>query len=738
MAVTIADLEVNIRDNGQSATLALNALINTLQKLASNIAPATKGLKETTKELKTVDKTANKAASGGLGKFFKSIVRIAGYRAIRSALKMITSGFREGVQNIALYSQAIGGVDASKANEVMSAYASMGAQIKNSLGAAIMPLLANLMPTIQKVANLFMDAAEAVAKFFATLNGQATYTAANRDYWVDYAKGLNKSNAAAKELKRTILGFDEINALQKQSGGGSGSSAINYADMFTEEVNDFLPLKQTFEDVLRIVKLIGAALVTWRIGSAVVDTISKLREMSKGQGVAIGIYLTVLGIATSLQGGYGFGLTGSTGSLIEGILGVVTTSIGGAFLGFSTVGGLPGLLIGLGVGFVIGAISFLAGWAAGAGAARYKETLASVLEGTGLTVDDVYGDTIKAHQNVALEIRESITATTGELDAKTVGKLEYARKLVEDIFTLNGIDNKAPSQIAELKTKVEAFNSLKLDGIQIEFNNVTGEVISCKEEIQGMIDKLEESLRLTALYNAAQKSAENLAEAEYQLTVTSQKRQAAQEAFIKTMHVGTLEEAIAMAELKNHVGAMGSAFSGLTSEEKEAYDTWKSYDDLVNQNKENIRDLQGKTEHFLKEASEAAKKAGKEIQNALTFDLKIKTTVLSNGDIHLSGTGGRITQYASGGLVPTGDLFWAGERAPELIMSAPGGSEVVNMAQFQDAMVSAVMMAGGNGGGDWTIVVQDESGAVRSRQVITAAERANRRDGRTIVPVGVQ
>ena len=142
MAVTIADLEVNIRDNGQSATLALNALINTLSKLASNIAPATKGLKETTKELKTVDKTASSAASGGLNKFFKSIVRIAGYRAIRSALKMITSGFREGVQNIALYSQAIGGIDASKANEVMSAYASMGLQIKNSLGAAVMPLLA--------------------------------------------------------------------------------------------------------------------------------------------------------------------------------------------------------------------------------------------------------------------------------------------------------------------------------------------------------------------------------------------------------------------------------------------------------------------------------------------------------------------------------------------------------------------------------------------------------------------
>lgn len=711
MAVTIADLEVNIRDNGQSATLALNALINTLSKLASNIEPASKALKETTKELKTVEKTADKAASGGLGKFFKSIVRIAGYRAIRSALKMITSGFREGVQNIALYSQAVGGLDANNANKVMSAYATMGLQIKNSLGAAVMPLLAQLVPYIQKVADWFMTAADAVARFFATINGQTTYTKVNTDYMVDYAKSLNKATGAAKELKRTILGFDEINALQKQpSGGGSSGNQLDYSQMFVEAENPWLKYKETFEDILQIVKWVGIAIAAWKLTSSFISGIESLLAMSKMKQFTLGLMLTIVGVGFSYDAGIN-AANGSIGLAVgEGIGGLLASALGGTLMGATL--GHP--VIGLLFGITASIISFFVGYADESAKIRAREYIAKSLGDTGLTIDNFSSDAIQAHLDVATEIRNKITDLTGLADPKTLAKLTHAKELLEQIFTLDEIEVKTPEQMAELNTLVEVFNSIGLDGIKVEFDEVTGKIKGSKEELRAMVDNLELTIKKTALLSAATEAYTQLIIAQQELNELYAKRKVLMDSLKKAMEDGDL-------------GAI-SKLSGALEDVNSAIKTQEN----------NIKTLDTRYTHFVNEAKRLTgdwKNTIDDVKKSFNFDIETTSTRSGSGTSLIRN---RVMAKASGGLVPTGDLFWAGERAPELIMSAPGGSEVVNMAQFQDAMVSAVMMAGGNGGGDWTIVVQDESGAVRSRQVITAAERANRRDGRTIVPVGVQ
>ena len=718
MAVKIAELEIDIRDNGSSAVLALNAVANALSKLATNTAPATKQLQNTTKELKTVDKAASSAAKGGLGKFFHSIVRIAGYRAIRSALKMITSSFKEGVQNIALYSQAIGGLDASKANETMSAYASMGAQIKNSLGAAVMPLLANLMPMIQKVADAFMDLTEVVAKFFATLNGQATYTAANRDYWVDYAKGLEKSTGAAKELKRTILGFDEINALQKQSGGGSGSSAVDYSSMFVEKTNDYLPLKQTFEDALQIAKWIGIAVAGWKLSSAFINGITALTQLSKAKSIILGITLAIVGITLSYNAGIDLANGNIGAGIAEGLGGALATALGGAFIGkaiggmFSVAGGGLGAVIGLGIGLVASIMSLEIAYAAQMSKNRAKEILSHHLEGTGLTVDSFSDDAIQTHIDVANTIRTKTKEITGLADPFVLAKLNYARELIQDIFSLDGIEIKSPEQVQELKGLVEALDNLGLDGIKVEFDELTGKIKTSRVELEKHIDKLEEEIKTAALMQAAIDSYYNLITAQQELNELYAKRKAL---------AASLEEALKKADF------------GAASVLQEKLD---GINEAIKTQEYNVKTLDGRWESFLRKATGATDDWKKSVDGVSKAIGGITFPTVSNGKFSVSGFD--VTTRASGGLVPTGDLFWAGERAPELIMSAPNGSEVVNMSQFQDAMMQAVMMAGGNGGGDWTIVVQDESGNIRSSQVITAAERANRRDGRTIIPVGVQ
>ena len=42
-----------------------------------------------------------------------------------------------------------------------------------------------------------------------------------------------------------------------------------------------------------------------------------------------------------------------------------------------------------------------------------------------------------------------------------------------------------------------------------------------------------------------------------------------------------------------------------------------------------------------------------------------------------------------------------------------------------------------NNGGNWTIQLVDIDGRIKSSTIITAAERRNRRDGKTIIPIGI-
>ena len=75
---------------------------------------------------------------------------------------------------------------------------------------------------------------------FAKFRGDSTFTKA---VYVqqDYAKSLNKSNKAAKDLKGTLAGFDQINLIQQQKDSG-GTGGADTSGMFKEtSVESMLP-----------------------------------------------------------------------------------------------------------------------------------------------------------------------------------------------------------------------------------------------------------------------------------------------------------------------------------------------------------------------------------------------------------------------------------------------------------------------------------------------------------------
>ena len=202
-------------------------------------------------------------ATASLGHMFSAIKRIALYRLIRTVIKEITQGLKEGINNIYAYSNALGGEFAS----AMDSLATSSLYLKNSLGAMAAPILQSLIPAINYAIDRIVALMNVINMFVSALGGKATATIAKRVQTVFNAAGSAASGAggaakkALKDLKSYTIGIDELNIIDPKdtsgSGGGSGGSggtgSIDPASMFEEVdvdsgISDFANrIKQAFK-----------------------------------------------------------------------------------------------------------------------------------------------------------------------------------------------------------------------------------------------------------------------------------------------------------------------------------------------------------------------------------------------------------------------------------------------------------------------------------------------------------
>lgn len=302
----------------------------------------------------------------------KSLGRIAVYRVVRSAIKGISTACKEGVNNLVQYSAALNSTDAASANATMSEYASTLLQIKNSVGAAVMPALAALLPVINTIASAFITAANAVNQFFQALRGQTTFTKAKKNT-VDYAKSLKTASGAAKELQKTILGFDEINRLNDENkGGGGGAAGADYSNMFEEA--QISEKAQKFAEVLtKIQEFVTSAygILTSALGMFVIGAILTFSgaNILLGLGLmATGAYLFAKEIAANWDE-----MTEKVKDTIEKIM----ISVGAGVLVVGVILAFSGANIPLGIGLMLTGAAVL-----GAAAKLDWERMKKQLQGT--------------------------------------------------------------------------------------------------------------------------------------------------------------------------------------------------------------------------------------------------------------------------------------------------------------------------------------------------------------------
>lgn len=347
----------------------------------------------------------------------RSFGRIALYRMVRSAIKAISTAAKEGVNNLVRYSAALNSTDAASANATMSEYATTLLQVKNSVGAAVMPVLTALLPVINTIASAFITAANAINMFFQALQGKTTFTKAKKST-VDYAKSLNSAAGAAKELQKTLLGFDEINRLDAEnSGGGSGAAGADFSNMFEEsEVSEKVKkiaewtqkVIQKVEEFLNTIygKLVSAlglfvigAILTFsganiplglglmaagayifateiaekwgQLSSKVKDTIMRIMLIVGSAVLAIGVVLAFSGVNIPLGIGLilaGAAVLGTAVKLdweavkrqLQGTLGGIIAAVSGALIALGAVLTFTGANIPLGIGLMILGASGLA------------------------------------------------------------------------------------------------------------------------------------------------------------------------------------------------------------------------------------------------------------------------------------------------------------------------------------------------------------------------------------------
>lgn len=218
-------------------------------ELAAQLASAGRNTEKMSAGVKKAEKSAKNFASR-----MKSVVRSA---LVFTVITQALSKFRNWVGDVIKVSP-----------EATAAIA----RLKGALLTLVQPLVNIIIPAFTKFVNILAAIINKIASVFAVLTGKTVESSrAAAEALNKQTSALNGTGAAAKEAKKQLLGFDEINQLTEDtSGGGGGSGTI---------APDFSGFDDTEDELKTILGLVGAiatGLLAWKIASLFTDSLSMI------------------------------------------------------------------------------------------------------------------------------------------------------------------------------------------------------------------------------------------------------------------------------------------------------------------------------------------------------------------------------------------------------------------------------------------------------------------------------
>ena len=152
-------------------------------------------------------------------------------------------------------------------------------QASRAIGNIFIPLLQKILPVAIAVLRVVRELADAIAKLFRFKLTEIDYSGVGNlaSGAEDAASGLDDATSAAKALKKSVMGFDELNILNGNTSSGSGSAGASSGGGFDFELPeyDFLgdavskqidEVTQKLKNALPWILAIGAGLAAWKLG----------------------------------------------------------------------------------------------------------------------------------------------------------------------------------------------------------------------------------------------------------------------------------------------------------------------------------------------------------------------------------------------------------------------------------------------------------------------------------------
>ena len=195
-------------------------------------------------------------------------------------------------------------------------------QAARAVGNIFIPILTKVLPIAIAVASALQEIIAAIAALFGVTVkspkwGDAIGSASAGSGAI--ADNMDSAAGSAKELKRYLAGFDELNVLPDQNQGGSGSGAgVGGGDLgldlpgydflknaVTTQIDEWKkklePLvsfvKDNLKEILGLIATIGIALLAWKLSNDFLNGIMALKTLGKNGlsiplTIAAGVILT--------------------------------------------------------------------------------------------------------------------------------------------------------------------------------------------------------------------------------------------------------------------------------------------------------------------------------------------------------------------------------------------------------------------------------------------------------------
>ena len=243
---------------------------------------ASKSGSKLNKSLKGTEK-ASRGARIGLGRMLATSIL---FSTVFRAISAVTGGLKEGMDNLAQYSD--------DTNKVLSILMSSMTQLKNSFATAFSPLVEYAAPALAQFINLLSQAVTWTAQLLAALTGKDTFVKAvkvQQDYADSLDKTKDETKDAAKETEKAIAPFDKLIQITTGKKKTTDKNQLKPEDMFTtEEVSNDIKLQaEAIKDTLG--KLFDPLKESWlengpQVMSSLQNTFSAIKQLASDVGAS--------------------------------------------------------------------------------------------------------------------------------------------------------------------------------------------------------------------------------------------------------------------------------------------------------------------------------------------------------------------------------------------------------------------------------------------------------------------